>query len=333
MGLMPNIQKKHKFKFKQCTSCGETLGPDSFCVTKSPFYPDGAVPFCNSCLKEYLRNNEWNWRAVNKICQMIDIPFIPAEFERLHDMNGDDVFPKYAEIFLDTEYDDLGWGDYFEAFKALKADGVIEDSLPAISEEKRRKQKERWGANYSDEQLDYLDRLYEGLMNTQNVNGALQLDQALKLCKISLEIDQRISESTDFDKLLGSYDKLVKIAEFTPKNAKNLNDFDTTGELIRWMEKRGFKNHFYDDVTRDIVDETIQNIQNFNQRLYVNESSIGEQISNRIEQLKSAKKLENYYDIQQNFDNDQYDAEGYDKLFEDPSEEFIIDLNEEEDDE
>jgi len=42
--------------------------------------------------------------------------------------------------------------------------------------------------------------------------------------------------------LLGSYDKLVKIAEFTPKNAKNANDFDSVGELFRWLEKRGWKN-------------------------------------------------------------------------------------------
>ena len=61
-----------------------------------------------------------------------------------------------------------------------------------------------------------------------------------------------------------AYDKLVKTAEFTPKNAKNINDFDSIGELIAWMEKRGWKNPYYDDVPKDIVDETMQNIQAFN---------------------------------------------------------------------
>lgn len=119
---------------------------------------------------------------------------------------------------------------------------------------------ERWGANYDDEALDYLDHLYNGLMSTQNVNGALQNDQAIKICKLSYEIDSRIREGTDFDKVLASYDKLVKTAEFTPKNVKNVNDFDTIGELIRWLEKKGWRCNFYDNVTKDVVDETIKNI-------------------------------------------------------------------------
>mgnify|MGYP003505934165 FL=1 len=81
---------------------------------------------------------------------------------------------------------------------------------------------------------------------------------------MSYEIDCRIREGADFDKILASYDKLVKTAEFTPKNVKNINDFDSVGELIKWLEKRGWKNTFYDDVSRDIVDETMQNFQAFN---------------------------------------------------------------------
>lgn len=325
MGLAPNIQKKAKFKLKKCNCCGNTFGPESFTVTKSMFYPDGALPFCNSCIENYLVENDFNWDCVDKLCQMIDIPFVPAEFEKLHDMNGDRVFPKYAEVFLDSQYDSLGWGDYFEEFKRLKKANALEDELPEINEEKRKKQKARWGKNYDDDALDYLDQLYNGLMNTQNVNGALQVDQALKLCKISYEIDLRISEGVDFDKLLSSYDKLVKVAEFTPKNAKNINDFDTAGEIIKWMEKKGFKNSFYDEQSRDIVDETIQNIQNFNQRLYINESGIGDEINHRIDQLKSAKELENYYDTNKTYDLDNYDNDGFNSLFRE-EDDFKVDL-------
>jgi hypothetical protein len=42
--------------------------------------------------------------------------------------------------------------------------------------------------------------------------------------------------------MLSSYDKIIKIAEFTPKNAKNAADFDSVGELVRWLEKKGWKN-------------------------------------------------------------------------------------------
>lgn len=198
----------------------------------------------------------------------------------------------------------------------MKLSGELDDELPGIADQKRRKLQERWGANYDDEALRYLENLYNGLMTTQNVNGALQVDQALKICKMSYEIDCRIREGADFDKILASYDKLVKTAEFTPKNVKNINDFDSVGELIKWLEKRGWKNTFYDDVSRDIVDETMQNFQAFNQRLYTNESGIGEQITERLNNLKNVALIEqeSYYGTNAEYDLDNYENEGYSQL-------------------
>ena len=329
MGLQPNIARRRSFALKQCNRCGAAQTPESFAPTKSIFYADGALPICNSCISDHLISVDFDWREVDKLCQWADIPFVPREWERLHAMNGDNVFAAYAEVFAQTEYEGLGWDDYYKAFKELKASGDIGDELPIIADQKRKQLQERWGANYDDEALRYLENLYNGLMTTQNVNGALQVDQAIKICKMSYEIDNRIREGADFDKLLASYDKLVKAAEFTPKNVKNINDFDSVGELIKWLEKRGWRNTFYDDVTRDIVDETIKNFQNFNQRLYTNESGIGEQITERINALKQAKAIEeeSYYGTNREYDLDKYDDEGYAALVHD--EEFDAGIVEE----
>ena len=194
-----------------------------------------------------------------------------------------------------------------------------------------RELKEKWGPNYDYDALMYLENLYNGLLMTQNVNGALQGDQALKICKISFELDERIREGSDFDKMLTAYDKLVKTAEFTPKNVKSASDFDSVGELFRWLEKRGWKNKYYDGVSKDVVDETIMNIQNYNQRLYTNESGIGDEITRRIEALKTAKELEtgnSYYGTDETeYDLDNYDNDGFEGLFED--EEFIAEVDDE----
>ena len=316
MGLQPDIARRRSFALKTCNRCQAPQTPESFAPTKSIFYADGALPICNSCIESYLEDVEFDWGEVNKLCQYADIPFVPKEWERMRELNGSNAFPKYAEVFAQSEYEDLGWSEYFEAFRALKASGELDDELPGIADKKRQKLQERWGANYDDEALRYLENLYNGLMTTQNVNGALQVDQALKICKMSYEIDCRIREGADFDKLLSSYDKLVKAAEFTPKNVKNINDFDSVGELIKWLEKRGWHNTFYDDVSRDIVDETMQNFQAFNQRLYTNESGIGEQITERLNNLKNVALIEqeSYYGTNAEYDLDNYENEGYSKL-------------------
>lgn len=329
MGLQPDIARRRNFSFKTCNRCGQSFTKDEFAPTKSIFYADGALPICNSCIQDYLVEVDFDWQEVDKLCQYADIPFVPREWERLYEMNGVQTFPVYASVFAQSEYEGLGWGDYYQAFKKLKEQGQLDDELPGLYEQKRKKLQERWGANYDDEALNYLENLYNGLMTTQNVNGALQVDQAIKICKMSYEIDCRIREGTEFDKLLASYDKLVKAAEFTPKNVKNINDFDSVGELIKWLEKRGWVNRFYDDVTRDIVDETIKNIQNFNQRLYTNESGIGDEITRRINALREAKQIEDesYYGTNQSYDLESYDNDGYVGLFKE--EEFDPDMEEE----
>lgn len=332
MGLAPNIQRKKRFMLKDCAHCGGSFGPEGFAPTKSIFYPDGVIPICNDCIDKLIDEHGGDWYFIDKLCQMADIPFIPKEWTTIAEMNTVNTFYKYAQIFLNSEYDGITWHDYFELYRSLRDAGRLEDELPGLSEEKRARLKKTWGPTYDDEALEYLEGLYQGLLSTQNINGKLQMDQAQKICKMSYEIDRRIEEGSDFDKLLSSYDKLVKAAEFTPKNVKNINDFDTFGEAAKWMEKNGWKNRFYDNVSRDIVDETMKNFQNFAQRLYTNESSIGDEITRRLEALKSTAQLErdDYYGTDRDYDLDQFEKDGYEVVFEGENDEFDIELDTEE---
>lgn len=329
MGLSPNIQKKKNFLLKVCSRCGQSFGEDDFAPTKSAFYADKVLPICNDCIDELIDAHCANWTFIDKLCQMSDIPFVPKEWENIYEMNSRGAFCRYSQIFLNSDYDGIDWSSYFEAYKELREQGKLEDVLPGLSEDKRKRLKAMWGPNYDDEALEYLDNLYNGLVSTQNINGKLQMDQAQKICKMSYEIDLRISEGADFDKLLSSYDKLVKAAEFTPKNVKNINDFDTFGEATKWMEKYGWRNRFYDNVTRDVVDETMKNMQSFTQRLYTNESSIGEEITRRLEALKATSEIERegYYETNKEYDLDSFERDGYEVVFEGEDEEFSVDIS------
>lgn len=265
---------------------------------------------------------DWAWSDVDKLCQAFDIPFLPQEFEHLHDINGDDVFPVYAQIHQEEPYEIFGWKNYFDAFKELKRQQLLEHELPVINDDYLDRLRREWGGNYDKEELLYLEDLYNGMLATQNINGALQIDQARKLCKISLEIDTSIRAGLNIDKLMASYDKLVKTADFTPKNVKSENNFDSFGEVAAWLERRGWVNTYFDNVTKDVVDEVISNLQAFNQRLYVNESGIGEQISERINSLEMAQHLESNYDLDDLEEFDKYDNAGYSTLL---KEELILD--------
>lgn len=315
MPVIPKIPKpKRAFLAKKCAKCQVELGEEDFARTHSKFYLDGFLPICNHCITDILRADDFKWETIDKVCQWADIPFIVKEWERLRDLNTDDtIWATYAKVFASQEYESLGWDSYDKQYRELRAVGLIEEEVPLVREKHFKELRERWGANYDDDALNYLENLYQGLLTSQNVVGALQIDQAQKLCKVSYEIDSRIrAGDKDVDKFMSTYDKIIKTAEFTPKNIKNAKDFDSFSELALWLEKRGNQNKFYDNVTRDVVDETMKNIQAWNQRLYVNESGLGEEISARLQALKNVQEAENFYETEQkDFDADFYEAEAF----------------------
>lgn len=299
---------------KKCDRCGRLLTTDYFAPTRSPFFADGFVSTCNDCITGYLKNRDFSWSAIDKLCQWADIPFIVKEWQKIYEMNSPDtVWEVYARVFSSQAYEDLGWDSYHKQYKRLKEVGLIEEEIPLMHDRKVREMQRTWGANYDEEDLYYLEDLYKGLLASQNVSGALQIDQARKLCKLSLEIDSRIrSGDKDVDKFLASYDKLVKSGEFTPKNTRDAANFDSFAELAYWLEKRGKQNRFYDDVTRDVIDETMKNIENYNQRLYVNEGGIGDEITQRLRALEGVTdQKESFYGLDQNDNLDDYDAAAF----------------------
>ena len=323
MALQPKFDLD--FEDRKCEQCGQYKTSLHYLPTKSFLFPSGYINICTECLGKRLERDD-SWEIMDKICQYLDIPFDIKRYEELKETNTPvTLLQAYSTQFNNDEYEGIDWSSYEDAYRELRERNALVDVVPGLADDERRKLQDKWGYNYSEEELSYLENLYDGLLLTQNINGALQGDQAIKICKISLEIDNRIRAGEDFDKLLASYDKLVKTGEFTPKNVKNASDFESMGELCRWLEKRGFVNRFYDGETRDIVDETIKNIQNWNQKLYVNESGIGDEISQRIQALKTAVELESYYDVDPEVeDYDNYDNDGFEQLFDD---EFQVDLS------
>lgn len=332
---MPRIEdiergQSSKSVMKTCIRCGKEKPIDFFPISHSKFYPGGTSPLCFECLDAFLEQENYNWNAVDKICQYLDIPFNVTLYSELVKSNGNKAFEVYSHVINSEEYEDVDWDDYESQYKELQKHNILEGEVPLLAEAKRKSLRAKWGPNYDDEELSYLEDFHKKLILTQNVTGAVQEDQAKNLSKISLKLSSEIREGKDISDTLKAYDTMVKIGNFTPKNAKNANDFDSVGELIKWFEKKGFKPKFYDGVTRDIVDETMKSIQSNARRLYIGESGIGDEITKRIEALQSAATLENensIYGIGDDYDLDEYDIDTYDQLMKE--EEFEVFLDEE----
>lgn len=278
---------------KICTKCKDEKTTAHFIAVNSPLH-SGSLPICRECLAKMISAapEEERWNVIDKICQWADVPFLPGEWEKLYQANGKDTLGVYIAIFRTEQYKTLDWMMYNNVYLQLLEEGRVEDAIPELREKRLQDWRRKWGMGYDEEQLEYLENLHSGLLNSQNVVGALNEDQALKLCKISLIIEEKIRGGVDFTKDLKAYDELAKLSNLTPKNVKDANEFDSIGEVYAYLEKTGWQNKYYDGAVRDEVDNTEKNIKNWVRYLYVNETGIAEEIEHRINNLKVAAELE-----------------------------------------
>ena len=278
---------------KICYKCKNEKTTSHYIAVNSQLF-NGSLPICRECLSKIIAAApvEERWNTVDKICQWADVPFIPGEWEKIYQSNGKDALGVYIAIFRNEEYKNLDWEMYNKVYLELLEENRVEDAIPELREKQIKDWHRKWGMDYDEQQLEYLENLHQGLLNSQNVVGALNEDQALKLCKISLIIEEKIRAGLDFSKELKSYDSLATLSNLTPKNVKDANEFDSFGEVYAYLEKTGWVNKYYDGAIRDEVDNTEKNIKNWIRYLYVNETGIAEEIEQRINSLKVAAELE-----------------------------------------
>lgn len=247
-------------------------------------------------------NQKQRWNVINKICQFADIPFIPEEFEKLYIAHGGDAFGMYAAIFREKEYESLDWGQYNDVYLKLKEEGTVESLFPEIQEKQLRKLRLKWGQEYDEEQIYYLEHLYNGIAGSVNISSSLNEDQILKLCKISLIIEEKIRAGLDFDKDLKSYENLSKLAGITAESLRNEEDFTSSGELFSYLESVGFKPQYWHGEVRDEVDKSMKDFMYWARYMYINEPGIAEEVKERIEGLKQIDKMN-----ESDFDWKEYD--------------------------
>lgn len=241
---------------------------------------------CSDCLDKIVRANvkENRWDTVNKLCQWADVPFIPEEWEKVYNGSTNGQFANYCKVFGGSNYATLTWRAFNEEYIKLNERNELMEEVPGYKEAKYEELRKKWGP-YENSELDQLEHLFNETISTQNVNTGNQIDQLKKICRTSLLIDQKIAEGQPYKDLMDSYTKLITAADLTPKNTKNSADFDSVGEVYAYLESKGWINKFYDGVRRDEVDETIHNIQNWTRKLCISESTLTEEILQKLNNL------------------------------------------------
>ena len=306
---------------KTCEKCQNSYSVNNFISIKKQFFCEGHLPICKNCIQEMIKLHGRDYKFFSKLCQWVDIPLFVKEWNEIYKYNKEKSFEIYVSMYQAGEFDNsIDWETINNKYKELDENGSLDKEFIELTEDEIKILKRKWGENYLQEELYYLEDLLQEIYKSHNVNGGLQIEDAKRLCKISLILDQKIRAGENFKDELQSYKDLHKICGFTAKETKNADEFDSVGEIYAYLEKTGWINKFYTGAEKDIVDSTMSNIQSYLRELYTNETNISEEIEKKITALKEADELQkDKTDIPED-DLDNYEIDDFNLL--DEEEEF-----------
>ena len=209
--------------------------------------------------------------------------------------------------------------DYFDQINGVE-DSTITDSL---TDEDKLYLRMKWGKAYKPDEWVQLEKLYNEMCESYDIQSAGHIDTLKMICKTSLKSNQLL-DMGDVDgaqKMVKMYDMLMKSGKFTAaQNKAEKGEYvDSVSELVAICEKEGFIPRYYVDKPQDKVDRCLQDMQTYTRSLVMEEMNLGNLIENAVKQIQADKEKENQRDADA-ADDESLDAE----LFDEPVE-FMTD--------
>lgn len=211
------------------------------------------------------------------------------------------------------DFDNSSGLDYFD----MQNEITEEDLGIELTEDDKVALRLKWGKQYKPEEWVQLEKLYNEMMESYDIQTAGHIDTLRKICRVSLKADQllNIGDMDGAQKAIKMYDMLMKSGKFTAaqNKAENGEFLDSISELVTICEKQGFIERYYIDQPKDKVDRVLQDLQGYTRNLVMEEMNLGVLIENAVKQIEKDKENEARQDADQASDDDFLENE----LFED----------------
>lgn len=234
-------EKVVKPKIKCTGTCGRELTEINFYNTSSPMFPTGKITVCKKCIKEMIDYNKIN--TIYDILQTMDLPFIYTTWNNCENGKGDTFGNYLRQINSLPQFKNMRWKDSsFSVDSNSKMDNGIIKNEPLLSREERFRLLDKWGLNYSDEELYSFEKKYNLLKNNYPEKTAMHTESLLSYIRFRIkeELATANGDVAEAQKWGQLADKASERAKLNPSQLSKadlsggLNGF---GELVRAVEQ------------------------------------------------------------------------------------------------
>ena len=153
----------------------------------------------------------------------------------------------------------------------------------------------KWGRLYKPSEWVILEKDYNEMMNSFDIQDADTINSLILICKTNLKMNQAIDigDLDGFQKLSRVSESLRKSAKFTAaQNKEQKNDFiDSIGEFVAMCEREGFIPRYATDIPQDKVDLTLKDMNSYVYKLVTQDLGFGQQIENALKKIQMQKEM------------------------------------------
>lgn len=182
----------------------------------------------------------------------------------------------------------------FDESKFMKEEELI-DPASELTQDDKLYLAMKWGRLYKPSEWVELERHYNEMMNSFDIQDADSKSTLILLCKTDLKMNQAIDggDLDGYQKLARVSDSLRKSAKFTAaQNKEQKSDYvDSVGELVAICEREGFIARFPTDIPQDKVDKTLKDMNNYLYKLVTQDLGFGQQIEDSLKKIQLQKEM------------------------------------------
>lgn len=298
------------------------------CGENCLFGTDGVSTICYDCALESINTKDLT--TVDKLCQFLDIAFMAEEWIKITKTSDNEryILETYIKTVKSSEYSKSSWKQYDLLWEKARETDAVLSKLPTLSADLFIYLRKKWGS-YDDFGVeDYLkmESYEKNTLNYYNFRDEARRDMIRKLALVSVLIDKKLAsgDTREVSTLISSYQSLMKESGIQNAVQNDTETIESLSELIAFLEEHGWLMDYKVTESRDIVDATIRNFQQYVAAIV---AGSGEEVT----QMYNAKLMEqnsgtsvNEEDIESMFET----QEAQEERFEDEAlnEEELIDM-------
>lgn len=278
--MTTNTNNEVKFPIGKCESCGHS-GVEIM-ISNNPLI---FAHVCFECIKSKL--NYRNLSHADFFCRTFNLVFNPELWITLSQQFGDNVFKQYTKVILEdttlqpnlyyhSSTQDL-WSKANKEWEKCRSFTEILQKLKPIKESYTIRGQLKWGDQYSFQDLIRLDSIYTRTLKANNITNPMQKEAVKTLCKLQLQLDDCIKAGDskgirDYSSAWGTFAKQADLENMIAET--KTSDITTVAEVGDYLEKTGFVPSYDVSVSRDEVDQAINDIQQSLRKTILESTSI-----------------------------------------------------------